>query len=455
LSQRRIPVAITIAGSDSGGGAGIQADLKTFAALGVHGTVALTSITAQNTYSVTAVYDLPPEMVVKQIEAVWEDMGIDAGKTGMLSNSEIVRAVARTVSKLGFPLVVDPVMIAKSGAPLLRPEAVEAVIKELIPVAKVVTPNRFEAERITGLRIETLEDARRAAKMIVEELGAEAAIVKGGHVESGDVSVDVMYYKGGFHEYRAPRIVDGCTHGTGCAFSAAIAAGLAKGQDLVEAVKTAKEFITMSIKYGTRIGRGSCPVNPTAWLEIPAERFRAVERLREALKLIAEKQELFAKHIPETGMNIVMSIDPRYASSVEDVAGVKGRITRAGAKELRIGEIDFGASSHVARLVLAAMKHDPAVRAAMNLRYSEELVENAKRRGYLVVYVDRRAEPEEVRRVEGASIPWILEEAVKKAGGRVPDIIYDHGDVGKEPMIRILGRDPVEVVRKALEIISL
>ncbi|HID40729.1 MAG TPA: bifunctional hydroxymethylpyrimidine kinase/phosphomethylpyrimidine kinase, partial [Pyrodictium sp.] len=195
MKYRRIAVALTIARSDSGGGAGIEADLKTFAALGVHGVVAITSVTAQNTLGVYAVQDIPPKIVAKQIEAVAEDMGVDAAKTGMLSSSEIIVAVASTLRRYDFPLVIDPVMVAKSGAPLLRPDAVETLVKELIPRATLVTPNKMEAEKLAGIMIKSLDDARRAARRIVEEYGAEAAIVKGGHLD-GDESVDVLYYRG-------------------------------------------------------------------------------------------------------------------------------------------------------------------------------------------------------------------------------------------------------------------
>jgi hydroxymethylpyrimidine kinase/phosphomethylpyrimidine kinase len=454
MDRRIYRVAITIAGSDSGGGAGIEADLKTFSALGVHGVVAITSVTAQNTYSVTGIHDLPPDFVSKQIMTIWEDMGIDAGKTGMLSNSGIIEAVADTVSKLGFPLVVDPVMIAKSGAPLLRPEAMDTLIKKLVPVATVITPNRFEAEKITGINIKDLEDARIAAKYIVEELGAKAAIVKGGHIESGDEAVDILYYKGSFHELRAPRIRDGCTHGTGCAFSAAIAAELAKGKDIVEAVKTAKKFITMAIKYGVRIGHGSCPINPMAWVEIPAERERVRENMSEALNILVENTHLIYKYIPEVGTNIAMSIDPIYVRGLEDIAGVKGRIVRYGTVIKVVGPIEFGASSHMARLVLAAQKHDPSIRAAMNIAYDEELVRRAEILGYKTVFIDRMKEPINVKSVEGKSMQWILEEAVKITD-KVPDIIYDKGDVGREAMIRILGRSAVDVVSKVIRIVKL
>jgi hydroxymethylpyrimidine kinase/phosphomethylpyrimidine kinase len=186
MSARLWRVAITIAGSDSGGGAGIQADLKTFAALGVHGTVAITSVTAQNTREVTAIHDIPPDVVYEQVRVVAEDIGIDAGKTGMLSNSDIIRSVARAVKEFSFPLVVDPVMIAKSGARLLREEAVEALKKELLPQAKVVTPNKAEAEVLSGIKIGSLEDSKLAARKIAEEYSCEAVVVKGGHLGGGE-----------------------------------------------------------------------------------------------------------------------------------------------------------------------------------------------------------------------------------------------------------------------------
>ncbi|MCD6323790.1 MAG: bifunctional hydroxymethylpyrimidine kinase/phosphomethylpyrimidine kinase, partial [Desulfurococcales archaeon] len=266
--RKPLPVAITIAGVDSGGGAGVAADLKTFAALGVHGALAVTSLTAQNTVEVRAIQDLDPEMVEAQVEAVADDLGIDAGKTGMLSNESIIKAVARVVGKYGFPLVVDPVMIAKSGAKLLRDEAIKALIDQLIPKAAVVTPNAPEASRLTGIDVKDLRTAREAAQAIVEELGAEAAVVKGGHLSS-EYSIDVLYFRGDFEEFRAPRIDSGTTHGTGCSFSAAIAAGLAKGLRVPEAVGEAKRFITEAIKYGLALGAGHGPVNPTAWVAIP------------------------------------------------------------------------------------------------------------------------------------------------------------------------------------------
>jgi len=450
-SGRRVPVALTIAGSDSGGGAGIEADLKVFAVLGVHGTAAITSVTAQNTLEVRGIYDLPPEAVVKQIEAVYDDLGVDAAKTGMLSNAGIIEAVARTVERLGFPVVVDPVMIAKSGAPLLREDAVEVLVKKLIPVAKVVTPNRMEAERITGMRIKSLDDARSAAKYIVRELGAEAAVVKGGHLE-GSESVDILYYKGEYRVYKAPRIKGGCTHGTGCGFSAAIAAELAKGRDVPEAVGVAKRLITMAIDYGLHIGHGHCPINPVAWAMIPAEKWRAVEIVEDAVSLLISESRLLAPYAPEVGINVVQAIAYPYARSVDDVVGVEGRVVRIGETLKAVGPARPGASSHMARLILAAMERDPGIRGAVNIAYHAELVDAAGQLGYRVVGIDRSEEPEDVARVEGRSMQWLISKAVEKAGGSVPDVIFDEGAVGKEAMIRVLASNALEAVEKLVAI---
>lgn len=262
----KLPVALTIAGSDSGGGAGIQADLKTFAALGVHGTSAITAITAQNTVDVTDIFELPPQMIRAQIAAVVDDIGVQAAKTGMLSSAAIIQTVATAVTDFGLrALVVDPVMVAKGGARLLREDAIAALKAVLIPLATVVTPNLPEAEVLLGRKIETLEERRRAAQDLIE-MGARAAVVKGGHAQ-GD-AVDVFYDGAHLVEIPGERISTSNTHGSGCAFSAAIAAGLAKGLPPLAAVREAKVFITRAIADSIEIGRGHGPVNPMASLRI-------------------------------------------------------------------------------------------------------------------------------------------------------------------------------------------
>jgi len=257
----KLPVALTIAGSDSGGGAGIQADLKTFAALGVHGTSALTAITAQNTLGVIDILEVPPALVAAQIEAVMLDIGAQAAKTGMLSSAAIIEAVVSAITHFDIVnLVVDPVMVAKGGARLLRDDAVDALRRRLLPLAAVVTPNLPEAEVLLGRSIRTLDDRRQAARDLVA-LGARAAVVKGGHGDE-DQAIDHYFDGTDLIELRSPRIATSNTHGSGCVFSAAIAAGLAKGSDSLASVHHAKEFITGAIERSLEVGRGHGPVNP-------------------------------------------------------------------------------------------------------------------------------------------------------------------------------------------------
>jgi hydroxymethylpyrimidine/phosphomethylpyrimidine kinase len=256
-NETSIPRALTIAGSDSGGGAGIQADLKTFAALGVYGLSALTAITAQNTQGVRAAQELPAQLVEAQIEAVLEDIGADAAKTGMLANSAIIEVVARCVSRWNLRLVVDPVMVAKGGDPLLQPEAITTLSSVLLPLAEVVTPNLLEAEALTGKRVETLDDMRVAAQAIAA-LGPRHVVVKGGHRAADPVDV---YFDGKrFAELRAERISTRHTHGTGCTFSAAIAAFMARGLPVDAAIAAAKNYITEAIRHAPGLGSGHGPV---------------------------------------------------------------------------------------------------------------------------------------------------------------------------------------------------
>jgi len=252
--------ALTIAGSDSGGGAGIQADLKTFAALGVYGTSAITALTAQNTVAVTGVHLAPPEFVVAQIDAVVTDLGCDAVKTGMLATAAIVEAVAAAISRHRLPnVVVDPVMVAKSGDHLLAAEAIDAVRRSLVPVARVVTPNVPEAEVLTGLTIRTPDDAEAAGRAILA-MGARAVIVKGGHLDRADI-VDVLVEGDRAVYLAAPRVPGVHTHGTGCTFAAAIAARLALGDDVETAARAAQAYVGEAMRAGVPLGAGHRPLD--------------------------------------------------------------------------------------------------------------------------------------------------------------------------------------------------
>ena len=252
--------ALTIAGSDSGGGAGIQADLKTFAAHGVYGTSALTAITAQNTHGVIAALPLPTDIIVAQMEAVAGDITIHAVKTGMLATAAIVEAVAATIEELDLPhVVVDPVMVAKGGDRLLDADAIGMIKAELFRRAAIVTPNAMEAGVLADMSVSSLADAREAARRI-HRLGAAAVVVKGGHLDGAE-AIDVLFDGHQFHELAGPRIATRNTHGTGCTFAAAIAANLALEVPLDAAVRRAKQYVLGAIRRGLDIGTGHGPLD--------------------------------------------------------------------------------------------------------------------------------------------------------------------------------------------------
>lgn len=262
--MKSVHKALTIAGSDSGGGAGIQADLKTFQMMDVYGMSVITAVTAQNTLGVHGIYNIPLEGIEQQLDAVMTDLPPDAVKTGMLSQSQVIELVASKVKQYGIEqLVVDPVMIAKGGASLLAEEALDALRSRLIPLAAVVTPNLPEAEVLTGRTIQTLEHMKDAAKYIVEVMGARSVVVKGGHA-SGPPT-DVLFDGSGLYLFPGERMKTRHTHGTGCTFSSVVASGLAKGTALHEAVDTAKQFITLAIREELGLGAGHGPTNHWAY----------------------------------------------------------------------------------------------------------------------------------------------------------------------------------------------
>lgn len=433
------PIVMTIAGSDSGGGAGIAADLKTFAALGVHGTCAITSVTAQNTTGVLETFDLPPAAVASQIDAVCADMDVKWAKTGMLASSEIVREVAKEVRKHELSLVLDPVMAAEAGGNLLRKEALSILIEELLPFCKVTTPNASEAGAIAGVPVKTPEDAKIAARKIAD-FGVEAVIVTGGHLDA----TDLLYETSSDTFTRIPgTFVKGGTHGSGCTYSAAITAFLACGKSLEAAARESKKFVVQAILKSRPAGRGVDPVNPLGATLEEKERYLALRNLKEAV-LILEESPDFSKLIPEVGCNIGMAIP--CAGNFEDVAAVEGRIVRHRGRAVSVGCVDFGASRHVARIILSALRYNPEIKAAINVKYSERNLSVCRETGLSISSFDRAEEPE-----NASTMDWGTAEAIKKYGS-VPKVIYDKGGAGKEPMIRLLGTNAVEVAKLAVEL---
>lgn len=436
---------LTIAGSDSGGGAGIQADLKTFAALGVYGSSVITALTAQNTVGVQGVFEVDPAFVEQQIDSVMTDIGAHAAKTGMLYSRGIIKAVARKVKEYRLEnLVVDPVMVSATGASLLKKQDVKALIEELLPLAKVLTPNAAEAEVLSGLKIETVDDMRKAAKAIAA-LGPKSAVVTGGDLPGQ--AIDVLYSSGRFHMMEGPRVETKNTHGTGCSYSSAIAAGLAKGKNLLQAVHEAKNYVTEGLRNSLKVGSGPGPINHLSALFKDARRYYILQELEEAVSMLRGAR--IGALIPEVQSNLGLALEG--ATGVEDVAAFPGRIIRVGEQVQTVRSPVFGASHHVASIVLMAMRYDPSKRATMNLRFEGPILDACREAGLKIANFDRRKEPEELKMKEGSSLEWGTEQAIQKEGF-VPDIIYDLGDVGKEPMIRVIGNDARDIVQKVLAI---
>jgi hydroxymethylpyrimidine/phosphomethylpyrimidine kinase len=436
---------LTIAGSDSGGGAGIQADLKTITLLGGFGMSVLTALTAQNTVGVDGIHPVPVEFIGQQLDAVLSDIGADAVKTGMLFNADTIELVADRLSAHSVEiLVVDPVMVAKGGDVLLVQEARETLVSRLMSMALVVTPNIPEAEILSERSIKTEEDIHEAARTI-HAMGARYVLIKGGHLAGP--ATDYLYDGEEFFEFSRVRIDTPHTHGTGCVYSAAIATYLALELDVMEAVEKAKDFIHAAVRFGLPLGRGHGPANPYALFAREQERYRVAEALRASL--IRLQKAPVGHLVPEVQSNLGYALP--FAETCQDVAAFPGRLGQLEKKIVSVSAPAFGASKHIATIILTAMRHDPGFRSAMNIRFSDGLIERCKALGWKVCSFDRREEPQAIKEKEGSSLEWGTERVLSKET-EIPDVIFDRGDVGKEPMIRVLGRNPEEVVDKVLKL---
>ena len=436
---------LTIAGSDSGGGAGIQADLKTITLLGGFGMSVLTALTAQNTQEVTAIHAPPPTFIKDQLDAVLSDIGADAAKTGMLHDAPTIEVVAERLSAYGIEkIVVDPVMVAKGGDLLLVEEARETLVRRLIPMALVITPNIPEAEVLSEMSISTEKDIHEAAR-VIHSMGARHVLIKGGHLEGP--AKDILYDGNDFWEFSKKRVHTPHTHGTGCAYSAAIATYIAMGLQVREAVEKAKDFIHTAIRFAVPLGKGHGPTNLYARFAREQEKGHVLEALQQSFTRL---QEASVGHlVPEVQSNLGYALP--FAETRAHVAAFPGRLIRLGGGIVSVSSPAFGASSHIATIILTAMRHDPAFRSAMNIRFSDVRILQCQVLDWKVCSFDRAHEPENVKEQEGSTLEWGTETVLSQET-EIPDVIYDRGEVGKEPMIRVLGRTPDEVVAKVLQL---
>ncbi len=441
-------IALSIAGSDSGSGVGIQADLKTFSALDVYGCTAITAITAQNTKQVAEIFEISPSMVEKQIRSILEDMRPNAIKIGMVYSSPTIDTVYRSLRKTSkIPIVLDPVLAAGTGAKLLRTEAYTSFASKLIPLCSLITPNRMEAEKLAETVIKTEKDAIEAAKKI-KKLGAENVIVKSGHFDPAYVTDLLLDNKGKILKFTNPRLKIKEIHGSGCNFSSAVTAYFAKGMALAEACKMANEYVHTAIKDAVRIGKGLPIANPLSVIYRDASRYHILRELQQAAEEVS-MLDGFYRLIPETQTNFAYAL--MDATDISDVAAVRGRIIKIEKAAVPASYVKFGASSHVASAIIAYMSVNPDFRSAINIRFGERIVKVCNSL-FSVASYDRTKEPKRIKRREGSSVAWGILAALSK--NPLADIIYHTGDVGKEPMVTLFGRNPSEVVERVKRLLK-
>ena len=430
---------LSIAGSDPSSGAGIQGDLKTYSALGVYGLTVVTAITSQNTLKFSNVEEISAGIIKDQLESVLSDFKIDAIKIGMVYSSSVIQAIYSKLKGKKIPMVLDPVFKSTTDGVLLQINALPDFKRMLVPLAFVITPNIMEAERLTGMRIRTRNDVRRAAVQI-QKMGAKNVVIKGGHL-NGKTVTDFVLEGTRFYSFSGKRTLR-TNHGGGCSFSASLAVSLAKGRTLSDSVKFAKEFTMESIKNSQKVGKGIFIVK--------ADNVDKIEKdLANAITDFSNIKNVY-KLIPECQTNFVFSKpSPR---SLGDVLGVSGRIVKTGETVTVAGSLKYGGSKHVASAVLEMNKKFPNIRSALNVKYDTRLIRKGIAKRFSVLSYDRIVEPLKTKTKEGYTISWGIRNAIKNAK-RPPDLIFHKGDVGKEPMILLFGKEPKDILTKLAKLV--
>ncbi len=435
---------MTIAGSDSSAGAGVQADIKTFSALGVYGTTIITTLTAQNTRTISDILVVPPKFFKNQIVTTLEDIKPDVIKIGVLYSKSIINIVRSILKNFKNPIVVDPVLYSGTGIKLLDDHSFEQFKRGIIPLSYVITPNLKEAEFLSKIRISNRHDMTKAALEIFK-LGAANIIIKGGHDTKKDKKVmDLLFRDKNIEPQQIvhERLKIGETHGTGCNFSAAIASFLAKGYNISESFQLSNSYVYEALKNSNQIGNGVFVSNPLDRMYDNSEKFKVLIELQESVSIL-ERMPNFYKLIPETKTNFVYSIEK--PKKFDDIAGVLGRVTNLGIYIRTPNVIQFGTSLHVSNALLVATKFNSLFRSAINIRNNPSIIKICENNFKCSSY-SRSKETEEIKKIEGSSIQWGISQAFRQK----PDaeLVYHDGDFGKEPMVIMFGQNPKEVLEK-------
>ena len=421
---------LTVGGSDPSSGAGIQSDIRTFSDFDAYGFTAITAITSQNTKQVSNIEPVSKKSLKSQLNSILSDFHIDAIKIGMVYNSDIIKIIHSEFRNNHVTIIVDPIIKSTTGNLLLKKSALSDYKKMIIPLANIITPNKYEAKILSGV-----SNVRNAAKKI-QMLGAESDIVTGASTSKDKIS-DFVLEKN--KEYKITwKMIPIQNHGSGCNYSASLTVLLAKQYTLNQAVKIAKNYVYNSIKNSKNVGKGVRITHTTNSNE--------KMELIESIKNFKQIKNVY-KTIPECQTNFVYSkINPK---TIKDVLGVSGRLVKSGKEVVTAGEIIYGGSYHVATAIIQVNKKFPNIRSGLNIRFNPKIISKARSYGLTVLTYDRSKEPKKSKQQEGSSIKWGINHALKS---KSPDLIYHKGYMGKEPMILVFGENPNDIIKKISQI---
>jgi len=428
---------LSIGGSDPSSGAGIQSDVKSFSEFGAYGLTVITAITGQNTSSFGMIEAVSKRILKNQLESVLTDFKIDGIKIGMVFNSEIIKTLYQQLKKLKIPIVVDPVIKSTTGGALIEKKAIKDFQKYIIPLATVITPNKFEAEILSKLKINSENTIEKIAKNI-QKMGAQNVVITGIEGKNNKIA-DFILEKSTKYQISGDKI--SCTnHGSGCNYSAAMIFAISNKKTIRESVKFAKEFAQDAIKNSIKVGNGIKITNSQ-------KKDRINSDLSQSINEFVKIKNIY-KNIPECQTNFVYS-KPK-PKSTKDILGLSGRIVKAGTEVIVAGNLTYGGSKHVATALLVVNKKFPEIHSAINLKYQNSTISKIKKSKFTISSYDRTQEPNDVKN-QGSTVAWGIKSAIKKLK-TPPDIIFHKGDFGKESMIIVFGETPKNTMKKVLKI---
>ena len=429
---------LSIGGSDPSSGAGVQGDIRVASALDVNCFSVITTITSQNSTKFSDVESVSPRMIERQIDSVFSDFKVDAITIGMVYDSDTIQIIHSKLRGRKIPIILDPVIESTTGGTLLKKSALESFRKLLIPLCFVITPNVLEAEILSGVKITKESDLARAAKKL-SSIGAKKIVITGHKFVKKKIS-DFVYEGGRGISVPGSKINEE-THGSGCTFAFALSYAVASKNTLSDAVKFAKHFTYQSIENAQRLGHGVKITN--------LKKDKIKTELSSAIKEFENLRGSYGL-IPECQTNFVYS--KQNPKSLLDILGVSGRIVKAGKRLIVAGNLEYGGSKHVATAVFTMQKKFPKIRSAVNIKYEQKMIDKFQKTKNRIVSYDRTDEPVKTKNKENSSISWGIKNAIKDSKS-APDIVYHRGDIGKEPMIIVFGKNPKQVVTKISEIL--